>query len=94
MARLLPLPVVLLLLYSIVLASLDSHPNTSFKGKCILCQLNHDLSSTKEAKSFLLQPPVCLLTIFVHDDVLSPCGAPVSRVGSRAPPLTFSGFPG
>jgi hypothetical protein len=94
MAGLLALLIAFLILYAIVLASLDSHPNASFKAKCILCQLNHDLSCTKEAKSFLLPPPVCMLTIFVQDDALSPCGVPFSRVGSRAPPLTFSGFPG
>lgn len=83
-----------LILYSIILASSDSHPYATYKAKCILCQLNHDLSCTKEAKSFLLPLPVYRLTIFAHDDALAPCGPPVFQVGSRGPPRPFSGFPG
>jgi hypothetical protein len=94
LTRQLPLLLAVLMLYSIVIASPDIHPDATYKDKCIRCQLNHDLSCAKETVFFLLQPPIYKITTVVNEKDLFLCSPRAFSVGSRGPPLTLPGFLG
>ncbi|MDP1990009.1 MAG: hypothetical protein Q8K00_03220 [Syntrophales bacterium] len=88
-ARYLPLLLAVSLFYTIVVTTVDTHPNLKSTANCIICKFTQNLSCGNDAGVFLLlSAPEYLQTKYVAECLLSFSKISPSTVGSRAPPFS------
>jgi hypothetical protein len=75
------------MIYAIMIAASDIHPDAKFKTNCIICQLVHNLSCGKKAAPLLLPTPQHYQMTYIIEYAIPLYDFPTSSVNSRGPPL-------